>query len=134
MYLSGQTEYIQGQGPPLPLVGAGTCLSHNLLTTLVPEFPLTAHPWLPQWDGSVLFRASSPCLTHPPAQRFAFGTAGHMYTCMGTMLIDTAPELSIGNAFYTLKAAINFIYDTADMSELAPKSATKHVTTGEPVT
>ena len=124
----------KGRGHLCPLVGAGTCLSHNLLTTLVPEFPLTAHPWLPQWDGSVLFRASSPCLTHPPAQRFAFGTAGHMYTCMGTMLIDTAPELSIGNAFYTLKAAINFIYDTADMSELAPKSATKHVTTGEPVT
>lgn len=122
----------KGRGHLCPLVGAGTCLSHNLLTTLVPEFPLTAHPWLPQWDGSVLFRASSPCLTHPPAQRFAFGTAGHMYTCLGTVLIDTAPELSIGNAFYTLKAAINFIYDTADMSELAPKSATKHVTTGEP--
>ena len=57
-----------------------------------------------------------------------------MYTCMGTVLIDTAPEFSISNAFYTLKAAINFIYDTADMSELAPKSTTEHVVIGEPVT
>ena len=34
----------KGRGHLSPLVGAGTCLSHNLLTTLVPEFPLTAHP------------------------------------------------------------------------------------------
>lgn len=45
-----------------------------------------------------------------------------------------SPELSISNAFYTLKAAINFIYDTTDMSELAPKSTTKHVVIGELVT
>lgn len=38
----------KGRGHLCPLVGAGTCLSHNLLTTLVPEFPLTAHPWLGQ--------------------------------------------------------------------------------------
>ena len=50
-----------------------------------------------------------------------------MYTCMGVVLIDTAPECSISNAYYNLKDAINYIYDTDDMSELAPKSTTKHV-------
>ena len=53
---------------------------------------------------------------------------------MGTVHIDTAPKLSISNAFYTLKAAVNFIYYTTDMSELAPKSTTKRVVIGEPVT
>lgn len=53
---------------------------------------------------------------------------------MGTVHIDTAPKLSISNAFYTLKAAVNFIYYATDMSELAPKSTTKRVVIGEPVT
>lgn len=32
-----------------------------------------------------------------------------MCTCMGAVHIDTAPKLSVSNAFYTLKAAVNFI-------------------------
>ena len=58
MYLPGQTDYIQGQGPHL--LGAGTCLSHSLLTALVPEVSPAAQPGLGQWDCSVLFISSLP--------------------------------------------------------------------------
>lgn len=47
---------------------------------------------------------------------------------------DTAPKRSISKALYTLEAAINFIYYTADMFELAPRSTPKRVVMGEPLT